>query len=223
MTQPNHTAESPGRLITLEGGEGAGKSTLLVALASWLEELGIPVVVTREPGGTRLGEAIRSLVLDPANGPVFPETELLLMFAARSQHVREVIVPALQAGSWVLCDRYVDASFAYQGAGRGQAVERIQSLADWVLDGVEADRTLLLDLPVEAGRARLGTRAVDRIESEQQVFFERVRQGYLDRAGDEPGRFRVLDAAAPTEAVFQAARQALAGLLPAPETGAARA
>lgn len=192
-----------GRLITLEGGEGAGKSSALAAIRSVLDARGIAHVTTREPGGTDLGEAVRRLVLDPGlSGRISAESELLLMFAARAQLVREFIAPALERGAWVVSDRYVDASFAYQGGGRGQPLPRITSLRDWVCDGVLPDLTLLLDVPVEVGLARASLRgSADRIESEQTSFFERVRAGYRERAAAEPSRFRVIDAGRPINVV----------------------
>jgi dTMP kinase len=195
-----------GRFITLEGGEGAGKSTLLAGLRDHLVQRGVNLLQVREPGGTGLGEAIRSIVLDPAHLQISPESELLLMFASRAQLVRERILPALEAGQWVLCDRYVDASYAYQGAGRGQPAERIAGLESWACAGLKADLTLLLDLPVSTGRARAAGRgAADRIEVEADAFFERVRQSYRDRAEAEPQRFRVIDASQPVDNVLQAA------------------
>ncbi|HMM66789.1 MAG TPA: dTMP kinase [Dokdonella sp.] len=184
-----------GRLITLEGGEGAGKSTVLEALRLHIESLGIALRTTREPGGTALGEAIRSIVLDRGFGEVCAESELLLMFAARAQLVRELIQPALARGEWVLADRFTDASFAYQGAGRGQPVERIETLERWAAGGLRPDLTLLLDLPVAVGLARAGERGnPDRIEHEQADFFDRVRVAYRSRAEADPRRFRVIDA-----------------------------
>ena len=154
-----------GRLITLEGGEGAGKSTLLRGLEAHLRAQGVDLVVTREPGGTDVGEAVRAVVLDATNNELCAEAELLLMFASRAQLVRQVIEPALAAGRWVLCDRFTDASFAYQGGGRGQPVERIEALEAWAALGLKPDITLLLDLPVSTGRARAAGRGeADRIE-----------------------------------------------------------
>lgn len=203
-----------GRFISLEGGEGAGKSTLLGGLRDYLQQRGVQWLQVREPGGTPLGEAIRSLVLDPAHANLGAESELLLMFASRAQLVRERIRPALEAGQWVLCDRYVDASYAYQGGGRGQPFERIAELERWACDGVKPDLTLLLDLPVSTGRARAAERgAADRIETEADAFFERVRQAYRDRAHAEPQRFRVIDASLPPDQVLQAAIAATAHLL----------
>lgn len=203
-----------GKLISLEGGEGAGKSTLLAGLRAHLEQRGIALVQTREPGGTGIGEAVRAIVLDPSNHALAAETELLLMFASRAQLVREVIEPALQAGQWVLCDRYVDASYAYQGGGRGQPAVRIADLERWACDGIKADLTLLLDLPVSTGRARAAGRSdADRIEVEADAFFERVRGCYRERAQSEPSRFRILDASQPPGVVLQASIEALANLM----------
>lgn len=191
-----------GRLITLEGGEGAGKSTVLAAVQTRLREHAIDAEITREPGGTALGEAVRALVLDKSMSDVCAESELLLMFAARAQLVRRVIEPALAAGRWVLSDRYVDASYAYQGGGRGQPFERIAELDRWATDGVKPDLTLLLDLPVEQGLSRSAERGTaDRIESEQTEFFERVRASYRERAASEPQRFAIIDASGDIETV----------------------
>lgn len=198
-----------GRLITLEGGEGAGKSTVLAALRTRLAGHGLEVVVTREPGGTAFGEAVRALVLDPARSELCAESELLLMFAARAQHVREVIQPALAAGHWVLSDRYTDASYAYQGGGRGQPIARIAELEAWAAP-VRPDLTLLLDLPIADGLARAGARGqADRIEREATDFFERVREAYRARAAAEPERFRVIDSSRPVEIVREAACAAI--------------
>ncbi|GGA18119.1 dTMP kinase [Dyella nitratireducens] len=205
-----------GRFISLEGGEGAGKSTLFGSLRDYFQQRGVQLLQVREPGGTPLGEAIRSLVLDPAHAAISAESELLLMFASRAQLVREHIRPALEAGQWVLCDRYVDASYAYQGGGRGQPIERIAELERWACDGVMPDLTLLLDLPVSTGRARAAGRGVaDRIETEADAFFERVRRVYRDRAQAEPQRFRVIDASLPADQVLQAAIAATAHLFEA--------
>ena len=203
-----------GRFITLEGGEGAGKSTLIAGLREHLLRHGVTPVLAREPGGTALGEAVRAIVLDPALRGMCAESELLLMFAARAQLVRESIEPALAAGQWVLCDRFVDASYAYQGGGRGQPHERIAQLEAWTCKGLVPDLTLLLDLPVAAGRMRAAGRgASDRIESEADAFFERVRAVYAARAAAEPSRFRRLDAGRPAEEVLAAATRALEPLL----------
>ncbi|HEV7776177.1 MAG TPA: dTMP kinase [Luteibacter sp.] len=202
--------------MTLEGGEGAGKSTLLAGLRAWLAAAGVDPVFTREPGGTPLGEAVRSLLLDPAHG-ICAEAELLLVFAARAQHVREVIVPALAGGRWVVSDRFTDASFAYQGGGRGQPFTRIEELASWAAMGLRPDVTLLLDLPVSTGRERVAGRGeADRIEAEADGFFERVRAVYRERAQAEPDRFHLLDASASPEAVLAEAIAAIAPLVEVP-------
>lgn len=203
-----------GRFITIEGGEGAGKSTVLDAVRELLAARGLEVVVTREPGGTAFGEAVRRLVLAPEFSGVRAESELLLMFAARAQLVREAVAPALAAGRWVLSDRFTDASFAYQGGGRGQPAERIAGLEAWVTAGVKPDLTLLLDVDVAAGRERtLGRGSTDRIEREDPSFFERVRRAYLARAAAEPVRFRVIDAGRPPAAVREDVLRAVAQFL----------
>ncbi len=186
---------SRGALISLEGGEGAGKSSALACLRERIEARGLAVLATREPGGTALGEALRALVLDKNQHALCAESELMLMFASRAQLVREVVAPALAAGSWVVSDRFTDASYAYQGAGRGQPVARIAELERWATQGLVPDLTLLLDLPVAQGLARAhGRGEADRFEREQTSFFERVRAGYRDRAAAEPQRIRVVDA-----------------------------
>lgn len=191
-----------GRFITLEGGEGAGKSSNLEWLAGRLRDAGVAVTVTREPGGTDLAERIRAVLLDPGPEPMADTTELLLVFAARAQHLAARIRPALARGDWVLCDRFMDATWAYQGAGRGLDRAAIAALESLVLEGLNPDRTLLFDVPVAQGMARAGKRSSpDRIEREAQAFFERVRQCYLERAAAEPERFRVIDAGADLGAV----------------------
>lgn len=203
-----------GNLITLEGGEGAGKSTLMRGLLDFLASHGVAVEEAREPGGTPLGEAIRELVLSRDHGTMCAQTELLLMFAARAQLVHERLQPALAAGRWVLCDRYVDASYAYQGGGRGQPATRIDALADWALEGIYPDCTLLLDLGVSQGRQRIAGRGDDdRIEREHDAFFERVRATYLARAAAEPRRIHVIDATQSPAHVLAAAVDAVAPLL----------
>ncbi|WEN13499.1 dTMP kinase [Rhodanobacter sp. AS-Z3] len=205
-----------GKFISLEGGEGAGKSTLLAGLREHMEQQGITLVQTREPGGTPIGEALRAVLLDPAQHGMAAETELLLMFASRAQLVREVIEPALAAGRWVLCDRFADASYAYQGAGRGQPSERIAQLERWACMGVTPDLTLLLDLPVATGRARAAGRGdADRIEVEADAFFERVRACYRARAVAEPQRFQLIDASQSPAEVLRAAMRAVGDLLAA--------
>ena len=191
-----------GRFITLEGGEGAGKSSNREWLAGRLRDAGVAVTVTREPGGTDLAERIRAVLLDPGPEPMADTTELLLVFAARAQHLAARIRPALARGDWVLCDRFMDATWAYQGAGRGLDRAAIAALESLVLEGLNPDRTLLFDVPVAQGMARAGKRSSpDRIEREAQAFFERVRQCYLERAAAEPERFRVIDAGADLDAV----------------------
>ncbi|MEO8746362.1 MAG: dTMP kinase [Rhodanobacter sp.] len=203
-----------GIFISVEGGEGAGKSTLLGGLRTALERSGRAVVQTREPGGTALGEAVRALVLDPALRGIEASAELFLMFASRAQLVSEVIQPALRAGHLVLCDRFTDASYAYQGGGRGQPLARIADLERWACAGLQPDLTLLLDVPVAVGRGRIAGRAeADRIEVEADAFFERVRATYRARAAAEPKRFRVLDASQPAHLVLQAAVAAALALL----------
>lgn len=189
------------RLVTLEGGEGAGKSTVMAALRSFLAASGDDVVCTHEPGGTPLAQLIRGLLLSRDHEAPSAETELLLMFAARAQHVRETIGPALERGAWVLSDRFTDASYAYQGGGRGLDPRLIAEL-ERVVVGVRPGLTLLLDVPVAVGRERASGRGLaDRIESEQDAFFERVHDTYLARAAAEPERFRVIDATQSPEAV----------------------
>lgn len=185
-----------GAFITLEGGEGAGKSTQLAAVRQWVQDAGHAVLVTREPGGTELGERIRQVLLD-ARGTMTPETETLLMFAARAEHVARVIRPALAQGKWVVCDRFTDATYAYQGGGRGLASARIALLEDWVQGDLRPDLTLVLDVPVDVGLSRVGQRgALDRFEQESHQFFDRVRNAYHAAAKREPERVRLIDAAA---------------------------
>jgi dTMP kinase len=203
-----------GRFITLEGSEGSGKSTNLAYIHERLARAGHEVLLTREPGGTPLGEAIRELLLDKDQSAMTSDTELLLMFAARAQHLGERIVPALEAGHWVLCDRFTDATYAYQGFGRGIDRGRIEALESWVQRGVRPDLTLFLDVPVEVGLARAGARsAPDRFEREALDFFERVRRGYLALAAQEPERIRVIDASLPLEQVQRQIDAVLDGVL----------
>ena len=183
-----------GRFITVEGIEGVGKSSNIDVLVEHIENAGLDVLTTREPGGTPVAEDIRKLLMDRGDEPIPEITELLLMFAARSLNVNNVILPALQAGRWVVCDRFSDSSRAYQGGGRGLPMEIIDNLADWVHGDVNPDVTILLDAPVEVGMARAGKRgAPDRIEREKHAFFERVRECYLNLAAREPDRFVVID------------------------------
>ncbi|MDO7667523.1 MAG: dTMP kinase [Pseudomonadota bacterium] len=185
-----------GKFISIEGIEGAGKSTQLAFIQRYLTEQGKQLVVTREPGGTELGEQIRTLLLTPTTTGMASDTELLLMFAARAEHVEQIIKPALKRGDWVLSDRFVDATFAYQGGGRGIDLQRISTLSDWTLKGLKTDVTFLFDLPVEIGQQRVLSRnqGIDRFEQEKVDFFQRIRERYLKRAQQEPNRIKVIDA-----------------------------
>jgi dTMP kinase len=206
---------SPGRFITLEGIEGAGKSTIARYVSDWLMGQGIAVRLTREPGGTPLAERVRQMVLERGTEPLSAVTETLLMFAARALHVENLIAPALRAGQWVVCDRFTDATRAYQGSGRGVDAALIDTLARAVHPRLAPDRTLLLDLPVAAGLARArerGGHGADRFEAETIGFFERVRAGYLALAHREPGRIHVIDASAPLAEVQRQVAGILAGL-----------
>jgi len=218
---PNMTeaATAPPRFITLEGIEGVGKTTHIEAIRDLLQSRGGQVLATREPGGTELGEALRQVLLHgPAMGA---EAELLLMFAARVQHVRQVIQPALERGDWLLCDRFVDASYAYQGAGRGIPMQRIEALQHWALPGFAPGLTLVLDAPVTVGLQRAAQRRgpVDRFEREPQDFFERIRLAYLQRAELRPRQYRIIDAAAPLPQVRQAVLAAVEQFLVVSKTG----
>jgi dTMP kinase len=191
-----------GLFITVEGGEGVGKTTNLETLKQWIQAQGIPYVLTREPGGTPLAEDIRHLLLDKREESVSATAELLLIFAARAQHLQQVIEPALSAGQWVLCDRFTDATYAYQGGGRGMPPAGIAQLETLVQGELRPDLTLLFDAPVEVGMARAGKRGeLDRFELEQTAFFEQVRQSYLVRARAEPGRFRMVDTDRPLDEI----------------------
>ena len=187
-----------GKFITVEGGEGVGKSTNMDYIHQQLLTAGKDVVVTREPGGTRLGEVIRGLLLDPEYKGMDSTCELQLMFAARAEHLSKVVWPALEQGQWVLCDRFTDATYAYQGGGRGIDTDIIARLENLVQRDFRPDLTLLLDVPVEIGLSRAGERGeLDRFEQEQVEFFERVRQAYLELAGVHHGRYRIIDASLP--------------------------
>ncbi|MWK55213.1 dTMP kinase [Pseudomonas otitidis] len=187
-----------GLFITLEGPEGAGKSTNRDFIASRLRKRGVEVLLTREPGGTPLAERIRELLLAPSDESMAVDTELLLMFAARAQHLDRVIRPALEAGQVVLCDRFTDATYAYQGGGRGVSMARIAELERFVQGSLRPDLTLVFDLPVEVGLQRAAARGrLDRFEQEDRSFFDAVRQTYLERAAQAPERYRVIDAAKP--------------------------
>jgi dTMP kinase len=193
MTTGIGTTEPRGKFITLEGIDGAGKSTHLSWLADRVRAYGHKVVVTREPGGTPLGEKLRELLLTQS---MQIETETMLMFAARREHMAQVILPALAAGRWVISDRFTDATFAYQGGGRGLSRDKLVLLEQWVQEGFQPDLTLYFDLPIEVARERLGATdgALDRFERENAGFFGRVRAAYLERAGSDPGRMQVIDA-----------------------------
>ncbi len=191
-----------GRFITLEGGEGVGKSTNLALIEQCLRERGIAVTVTREPGGTALGEALRQLLLTTEGDAPVAMAELLMMFAARAQHLETVIEPALARGEWVLCDRFTDATYAYQGAGRGMSLSAIGTLEALVQGQRQPDLSVLLDVAPEIGMARAAARGdLDRFEQEQQDFFQRVRAGYKERVAAQPERWLVVDAGEPLDAV----------------------
>jgi dTMP kinase len=206
-----------GRFVTFEGGEGAGKSTQIAHAAGFLRHRGIEVVVTREPGGTPRAERLRALLLERDAEPMPQSCELLLMFAARATHLDNLVRPAMTRGAWVLCDRFTDATYAYQGGGRGLPLAQIDALAGMVHPDLWPDLTLLFDLPVDAGLARASQRngddGPDRFESEQRAFFERVRATYLARARLEPQRFSVIDAGRPVDAVSAAVAAVLDQLL----------
>jgi dTMP kinase len=210
----HQNAPGRGRFITFEGVEGAGKSTQVVALKEWLTDQGVPVRVTREPGGSPIAERIRAVLLDRDNAGMAGDAELLLMFAARAEHLAKTIRPALEAGAWVLCDRFTDATFAYQGGGRGVPRERIAMLERLVQGHLRPDLTLLLDLPVTIGLARArGRSSPDRFEVETLAFFDAVRAEYLAIAGREPERVRVIDAEAGPATVQVLVHAAVAPLL----------
>lgn len=193
------TRDARGRFITLEGIDGAGKSTQIDFVATRLRERGIDIVVTREPGGTEIGEALRELVL---RQPMSARTETLLVFAARAQHVEQVIAPALVAGRWIVCDRFTDATYAYQSGGRGVPEAAVAALERWVHPDLQPDLTFLFDVAPDVAAQRLSAaRAADRFEAEQRDFFARVRAVYLERARRFPARFVVLDGTQPPEAV----------------------
>jgi dTMP kinase len=199
-----------GRFITMEGGEGAGKSTMMERVAEWLERSGHLVIRTREPGGTELAEKLRDILLDRTNLLLSGKAELLLMFAARAQHLDELIRPALARGDWVLCDRFTDATWAYQGGGRGLPLEDIEALETLVHGDLQPDLTLLLDLPVELGLLRASRRSeADRFEQESFEFFQQVRNAYLERAAAAPERFAVIDASKGVEEVWSQIHLAL--------------
>ena len=203
-----------GQFITVEGTEGVGKSTNMTFIESWLKSAGKELVITREPGGTELGEKLRAVLLDAKEQSMCDDTELLLMFAARAQHLREVIQPALDAGKWVLCDRFTDATYAYQGGGRGIEISRIAQLEQWVQGDLRPDMTLILDLPVNVGLERAGKRsAPDRFELEKHDFFNKVRDTYLARAAAQPQRYEVIDASPSIPEVQQSIQTVLENMV----------
>jgi len=201
-----------GKFITIEGIEGAGKTTCIQVVTEVTERQGISAIHTREPGGTDLGEDLRNLLLGHKHTGMSDDAELLMMFAARAQHIAQKIKPALDVGKWVLSDRFTDATYAYQGYGRGIPLEKIASLENWVQGALRPDLTLLMDLPVEVGMERAGKRsAPDRFESEAWDFFERIRKGYLSIAAEQPSRVKVIDASqdlANVQAQIRAAMEA---------------
>ncbi|MBD3654264.1 dTMP kinase [Kangiella sp.] len=204
------TNKQTGKFITIEGTEGVGKSTNIAFIKAWFEAKNISLLHTREPGGTPLAEEIRELLLSKRDEQVDAKSELLLMYAARAQHVSQKIKPALEQGQWVLCDRFSDASFAYQGAGRALGLDKLVALDQWVLEGFKPDLTILLDLPVEVGLSRAQERGpIDRFEEEKVEFFEQVRDGYLQIAQQEPERVKIVDARGSLEEVQQQIEQVL--------------
>ena len=206
-----------GKFITFEGGEGVGKSTQLQRVATWLCSRGLEVVMTREPGGTPRAERLRAILLERGDEPMPVSCELLLMFAARATHLANRIEPAVARGAWVLCDRFTDATYAYQGGGRGVPERDIDALVSIVHPGRQPDLTVLLDAPVDIGLGRAGRRngsdGPDRFETERREFFERVRARYLARAEREPRRFRVVDASGDVATVEAAIRAILERLI----------
>ncbi|WP_226661262.1 dTMP kinase [Microbulbifer aggregans] len=208
--------QSPrGMFITLEGGEGVGKSTNLKFLIDWLTDRGIEFVQTREPGGTPLAEQLRELLLQKRDEPVDPTAELMMVFAARAQHLSQVILPALNSGKWVICDRFTDATYAYQGGGRGLDRELIAQLEQTVQGELRPDKVLLLDLDPAVGLTRAAaTGEADRFESEQLDFFHKVRNAYRERAEQAPARYAIIDASRPLAQVQQHLREEMEALLP---------
>lgn len=202
--------KNKGYFITVEGTEGVGKSTNMAFVKQWLENKGVETIHTREPGGTPFAEEVRELLLSKREESVNSKTELLLMFAARCQHVYQKIQPALEQGTWVLCDRFTDASYAYQGAGRGLGFDKLKELEEWSLEGFKPDLTLMLDLPVLTGLERAQKRGpTDRFEEEKVEFFNKVRNGYLNIAQNEPERMKIIDAQGSIEQVQQQIAQTL--------------
>lgn len=206
-----------GRFITLEGIEGVGKSTSLEFIQSYLEQQDLKLVLTREPGGTPIAESIRRVLLTHHDEKIFSDTELLLFFAGRAQHIASVIKPALNKGKWVICDRFTDASYAYQAGGRGIPAERIEILENWVQGDLRPDCVILLDAPVDIALERARARGnPDRFELEKHEFFTRVRECYLERAAAHPERYRIVDASVEREQVQEQIQQVLSQLVKAP-------
>lgn len=209
-----NNAVTKGQFITVEGTEGVGKSTSMAFIESWLKQSGKELVVTREPGGTELGEKLRNVLLDAKEQAMSDDTELLLMFAARAQHLHEVIQPALDAGKWVLCDRFTDSTYAYQGGGRGIDMSRIAQLEQWVQGDRRPDITIVLDLPVEEGLVRAGKRSTpDRFELEKHDFFNKVRNTFLSRASSNPERYKVIDASPAIDEVQKSIQAVLEAMI----------
>ncbi|MGO2355380.1 MAG: dTMP kinase [Marinomonas foliarum] len=202
-----------GKFISLEGGEGSGKTTAIQFIRQWLDDNCIPYTMTREPGGTPLAEEIRELILSPRDEAVNDVTELLLVFAARAQHLAEKIQPALENGTWVISDRFLDSSYVYQGKARGGDVAMLDQLASWVVGNNKPDATLLLDVPVELGQERVVQRQhQDRLDKESLAFHQKVRDGFLERATADPERVRVVDASQSLDSVKQQIEEQLVKL-----------
>lgn len=211
---PEGKREQKGVFITLEGIEGAGKSTAIKFIREWLVKSGIPHVITREPGGTEVAEAIRQLILAHHQEPICSDTELLLMFAGRAQHLTQLIIPALERGDWVVCDRFTDATYAYQGGGRGIDPQRIAQIENWVQGDLRPDKVILLDVSGELGMQRISRRkSSDRIEQEKTSFFERARQAYLSRARENSANYAVIDASYSVSRVQKCIALVLEGLV----------
>jgi dTMP kinase len=202
-----------GGFISLDGIEGVGKSTNLAFVADTVRRAGHDVVTTREPGGTELGETVREWILNGDHGQLSADIEVLLMFAARARHLEQVIRPGLAAGKWVVCDRFTDATFAYQGGGRGASPELLASLRTEIQRGLEPDLTLLLDAPLDVGTSRIASRTPDHFEREQRPFFERVRNAYLSLAAANPTRIKVIDASRPLDLVQRQIEEHMRNLL----------
>ncbi len=200
--EKHHRLQFAAKFISFEGVDGCGKSTLMEQLSSWLTTAGIPFIRTREPGGTQIGEKVREILLSPSSAGMSARAEVLLYSASRAQLTEEVIVPAMKKGSWVLTDRFVDATFAYQGFGRGFDLEKLKAIQEWTTRDLWPDKTILLDCDIDTAMARMDANNLDRIEQESRIFHNKVRSGYLALAQKEPDRFLVLDASKPLEEVI---------------------